>query len=410
MYVTREIEKDIYKWIGEREIIAIIGPRQSGKTTLLLHIKGHIIEKKIFDEEHVVYITLDDEMERLKFQEDPKEYMEARFIDEKKHLFLFDEVQYLEKAGDVLKILFDKYHKNAKFIITGSCSLDIRNIGASLVGRILFFELFPFSFAEFLLAKNKHLYKYYLRNKFNFSIRYPTKKLLLIDELNKLLKEYITYGGFPRIALMRNKGKKEILLRELVTMYIEKDILKLYGQTFRNDALRVLKYLSFYCGHMLNFEELSSHLSIELKKVNEIINILENTFIIHLVRPFYKSMVTELRKKPKVYFIDNGVRNVLAEDFIFSLEKGFLFENFVFSQLVRKQKPVKYWRTTSKAEVDLIFNDIPIEVKSTPRVTRAFKSFISSYSPQMALIVNFKNIDKLKISDTVVFYMPACLF
>jgi predicted AAA+ superfamily ATPase len=409
MYIPREIEHNINKWLKEREIIAIIGPRQSGKTTLLHHIQDQLIEEGVYDQEHIIYASFDDEIERLKFEKNFKDYIEGKIIDNNPHLFLLDEVQYLENSGSRLKVIFDKYYDNIKFIITGSCSLDIRNIGGALVGRVVFFELYPFSFQEFLLAKDPKLHGYYIQNKFNFTKNYSIKKLVYLDELNHLLKEYISFGGFPRIALLDNFEKKKFLLGQLVTLYIEKDILKLYGQTFRNDALKILQYLAFHCGQLLNFEDISSHLKIEIRRVNEVINILENTFIIKLIRPYYKSLSTELRKRPKTFFIDSGIRNVLAEDFVFSTEKGFLFESYVFTQLIRAEKPLKYWRTTSKAEVDFIYDEIPIEVKITPKITRSLQSYITTYSPPITVIVNYETIEKQERKNSVIFYIPGSL-
>ena len=409
MYVLREIENDLYKWLDEREIISIIGPRQCGKTTLLHHIRDKLIDEGRYDRDHIIYTTFDDELERLKFDENFGDYIEGKMVDKGPHLFLLDEVQYLENAGDRLKVIFDRYHKLIKFIITGSCSLDIRNISGALVGRAVFFEMFPFSFAEFLLARDSRLHAYYIHKKFDFTRDYPQKRLVRLNGLNRLMEEYIIYGGFPRVVLMDDPVKKKFLLRQLVTMYIEKDILKLYSHTFRNDALKILQYLAFHCGKMLNFEDISSHLRIDIKRVNEIVDILENTFIIKLVRPYYKNLTTELRKRPKTYFIDCGIRNVLVDDFLFSAEKVFLFENFVFSQLTRRNRPLKYWRTTSKAEVDLIYDDIPVEIKMTPKFSRSLGSYLAAYSPPLAVIANYGTLEKREHSDTTVLSIPACL-
>lgn len=409
MYVTREIESDIRKWIHEREIISIIGPRQSGKTTLLYHLMEELIAEDTFDRAHVFYATFDDEIERQRFDENPIDYIEGRLQGNDHHIFLFDEVQYLENAGPRLKQLFDAYHQTVKFIITGSSSLDIRDIASSLVGRAVFFHLHPFSFPEFLRAKSERLYTYHQKHMFNFDTDYQIENLAYLDELGPMLREYMTYGGFPRIVLMNDVEKKEFLLKELVTLYIEKDILKQYGQPFRRDTLRILQYIAFHCGKLVDFAGVSSHLDINIKRINNVISILEDTFIIKLVRPYFKNLSTELRKRPKVFFLDNGIRNVLAEDFKFSEEKGFLFENHVFTQLIRKRGSLKYWRTTAKAEVDFIKDGIPIEVKVTPKVTRALRSFVTTYSPPLSVIVNSKTLRREEINGTILYSIPASL-
>ncbi|MEA3559894.1 MAG: DUF4143 domain-containing protein, partial [Candidatus Thermoplasmatota archaeon] len=190
----------------------------------------------------------------------------------------------------------------------------------------------------------------------------------------------------------------------------EKDILKIHGQQFRNNALRVVQHLAYNCGGLVNIDMISSNLGINVRKVTETIDILELSFMIRRIRPFFRNMTTELRKANKIYFMDNGIRNVLQNDFIFSREKGFLLENHVFSELIRKDGGLKYWRTTAKAEVDFIFNDsIPIEVKATPRITKSLRSFISTYRPSRGLLVNYDICETQRIDDTDLMFLPASL-
>lgn len=412
MYVPREIEVSIFDWIEEREIIAITGPRQSGKTTLLQKIREKAISDKLFKSDHIIYITLEDELERLDFEKDPSSHLIGYVMDEADHLFLIDEVQYVENAGRVMKLLFDKYHDRFKFVITGSSSPDLRNIGGALVGRVVFFELHPFSFGEFLLSKDEKLYNYYQRNRINplDDISEKVVQHTILERLNGYLREYLIFGGFPRVVLMKDIEKKKMLLRQLITLYVEKDILKIHGQHFRNDALRVVQYLAYNSGGLINIDMISSDLGIDAKKVTETIDILELSFIVKRIRPFFKNMTTELRKANKIYFMDNGIRNVLIDDFNFSREKGFLLENHVFSELNRKDRKLKYWRTTAKAEVDFIFDDsIPIEVKATPRITRSLRSFITRYNPSRGLIVNYDIHGIQEIDETRLLFLPASL-
>src|SRR5579875_1314406 len=149
-YYPRLIEEKLENMIGRKEYLIIKGPRQAGKTTLMLHLKnkygGH-------------YITLEDFDILDTFERDTKAFAE-RFLD--KRLLFIDEIQYSQNAGKNLKLLYDLYSDRLKLVLSGSGSFDIKeNIGKYLVGRCLYFELFPLCFEEFVLWKKKDLYKIY---------------------------------------------------------------------------------------------------------------------------------------------------------------------------------------------------------------------------------------------------------
>lgn len=410
VYIKRDLEDEITKWFGSRECLAIRGPRQSGKTTLLERIKELLKERT--DQRHIIYISLENDIQKAEFERDPRSFVEGFLVDNEKHYFLIDEVQYLGNAGRTLKFLFDTYKERVKFIITGSSSLDIRDIGGCMVGRILFFELLPFSFSEFLAAKDERLHNYYIENKFNFGMEYSPKNGVFLEELTRYLMEYLKYGGYPRIVSEENIENKIVLLKNLFSTYIEKDVLKSYGPVYWKLSLDVLKYLSSVMGNTLNVDHMCKVLKIDNQKAVNILSIFEETYIIKLVRPFYRNINTELRKAPKVFFLDNGFRNLLFEKFEFSpSEEGHILENYIFSQLGIKFE-LKYWRTTSKAEIDFIvtvpsLGCIPLEIKITPKVTRAMRSFITTYSPDMCVLASFDTIFRVEnIGNTKVFHLP----
>lgn len=410
MYVERDIEKDVEKWIESREIIAIRGPRQSGKTTLLMRIKN-ILKTKGVDDGRVHYINFEDDLIRLKFEENVKEFIEFH-IDQKKHYFLLDEVQYVKDIGKKLKLIFDSF-SNVKLIITGSSSFDLTNLGSYLVGRVIFFNLYPFSFLEFLRSKGikyENLYR-----KVKFDIRKKKTKLektVFLDELNKFLHEYLTFGSYPRIVLEKNREKKKELLKNLFITYVEKDIVSLYGIKYREKVVKLLKSITYVLGDMVNYETLSVNSGLKYHEVREILPLLEDSFVIFIVKPFYKNLMNELRKNPKIYFVDCGIRNYLFGNFkniIFDK----LYENFIHNELKRFYD-VKYWRTTAKTEVDFVVEHkkeiIPLEVKTTPKITRSFRSFIQHYKPKRAVIPNLNTISKDKINSSNVFIIPFSYF
>ncbi|MEW6528569.1 MAG: ATP-binding protein [Candidatus Micrarchaeota archaeon] len=411
-YIEREIEKNIYHWLNAKEILAIRGPRQSGKTTLLKRIVGMLRNTNI-DNNTVHLLSMEDDEERMRFESSPKEIVEYYLKKANgRHYFLIDEIQCVKNAGKILKLLYDKY-ENIKIIITGSSALDLVEISSYLVGRILFFELFPFSFSEFLDSKDKALASIYREIRASFKEilagnRQELPKTAYLDKLNSYLKEYLIYGGYPRICLSENAEDKKFLLKNLVQTYIEKDVIKLYRIKHSDEFLILLKTLSNVTGDIINYNSLCNQLNISYKDLKQMLHILKSTYILTFVSPFYRNMITELRKNPKVYFIDTGLRNYLLTRFEFNAtEMGALFENHVFNCL-RNANP-RFWRTTAKAEVDFILPNktTPLEVKSTnASLTRSLRSFITVYKPQLAFILNLNKISLEKIDETNLFYAP----
>lgn len=407
VYITREIENDIIRWINSKEIIAIRGTRQCGKTTFLKRIIEILIEKKV-KKKNIHLINFEDDFEKEKFEKDPLNYIKYHIGDNNsKHYFLFDEVQYIKLAGKILKLLYDEI-ENIKIIITGSSTLDLNEIGSYLVGRVLLFEMYPFSFGEFLESKNNKLFYYYKKNKVNFKDKILLKEPLFLKELNELLKEYVTYGGYPAIVLEKSYENKKILLKNLFLTYVEKDIVKVYGSKYKQRITDLIKYLSSINTSMINYNEISKLIGLYDKEVKEILHILEETYIIKLIKPYHRNLTTELKKNPKIYFIDLGLRNFISGRFDFSEEEyGKLLENYTFLSI--KGGNVNYWRTTAKAEVDFILNEkIPIESKINPKLTRSIRSFIDSYKPEKAFLINLNKTEKTKMNQTEIFLIPFC--
>ncbi|MEK6867789.1 MAG: ATP-binding protein [Nanoarchaeota archaeon] len=403
MYVKRDIEKKLFLWLENKEILAIIGPRQCGKTTLLKRIQEVLFEKH--KEGCVHYISFEDELERITFEKDPQTYIASYINSEEKHFFLLDEVQYVKNAGKILKLLFDN-NDAIKFIITGSSTLDLNQIGSFLVGRVLFFSLAPFSFSEFLSIQDKRMHVYYETQKISLQKPHLVDTLFLA-KLNKHLEEYITFGGYPAVVVEKSREKKIILLKNLFTTYIEKDIIGLYGIRYKDKIISCIKYLASILGSILRYEEVCQVSGLYHKEAKEILSILENTFVIQLVKPFHKNLVTELKKNPKVYFIDSGLRNITINRFAFTDDEyGHLLENYV-SSLV---KDARFWRTKAKAEVDFIGEDmVAIEVKSTPKITPSLLSYIASYNSKQAFILTKDAVEKRKVGIVEIYILPISL-
>jgi uncharacterized protein len=409
-YYPRKIEEKLNKWLNREEIILMKGPRQSGKTTIFLHLK----EKLDGD-----YVTLEDEDMLNSFETNPKQFAK-RYLKNKKNYLFIDEAQYCKKAGKNLKLLFDLYKENLKLCVTGSGSFDIKvEIGKYLVGRAIYFELFPLDFENFLLWMAEDLHKTFLDYKKTFNDfitnkKEITEKPVFTQEFTTLLEEYLLYGGFPAIVKEKNKNIKKELLKNLTRTYMEKDIFFFFNLRHIEKFKKLLNYLSFNNGSMMEISSITNDVKIDYKTAENYLSILSNTYIINLISPYHKNLTTELKKTKKIYFEDTGIRNSILNNFLpmdNRTDKGILMENFILNELKRDvNAEIKYWRTTGKAEVDFILQTknelIPVEVKNKAKPGKSFFSFIKNYEPEKAIVFTEKNFGIEKFGKTKIAYLP----
>lgn len=386
-YVPREIEDKILPYLTDREIIAIRGPRQSGKTTLLARLGQKLAAQ--YSPNQIAFLTFEDQLEKEKFTKNPQEYIEY-FLREKDRpfFFLFDEIQYVEDAGQKLKLLYDT-NPRVKFLVSGSSTLDIAKLGEYLVGRVLFFELYPFSFAEMLQAKDSQVFHEYRQHQFSFQ-NPQTVSSPHLNKLNRYLEEYWTYGSYPRVVTEKSTPKKVTLLRNVFNTYVEKDLVRLYGVENKERVMKVLKYIAATVGDLVNYDNIGQIAKMNFRELKQILQILEETYILKPLSPFHRNLVTELKKNPKYYFFDLGLRNVLIDQFEFTQpEKSNLHENYLATHF--KKESLAFWRTTAKAEVDFILKDhlIPVEAKLGGKSTRSFTSFLKAYQPKFGVIASW---------------------
>ena len=404
-YITRDVEAEIEKWLNDREIILMRGTRQSGKTTLLMRIREKLLENGT-DERNISFVTFEDDVERIKFEKNPKEYIAFR-IRAGRTWFLLDEVQYVTDIGKKLKLLFDLF-PDAKFIATGSSSFDLTTLGKFLVGRVVFIDVPPFSFTEFLRAVSPDYERKLNELRVNLHKSKVPNESVFLPDLNGFLTEYITYGAYPRVVLEQDRSKKKDLLKALFATYVEKDVVSLYGNRYRDSAIRLLKTLAAAVGGPIKYETLCQQSGLKYNEVKTLLPLMEDSFVIRIVPPFHGNLVTELRKNPKIYFIDCGTRNYLMENFE-TPDFGALYENFACNAL-SKYGRLRYWRTTGGAEMDFVLGDpgsiIGIEIKKAGRTSRSLTSFIENHKPKTVFIASKDEMSVREISGCMVFTVP----
>ena len=381
-YVERDLEGAISKYIDKKEIIAVVGVRQCGKSTLVNKIldglegKGRRVSRVTFDNLKVLHL----------FENDIDSFIEL-YVKGYDILFI-DEVHYSKDSGRKLKYLYDNFE--VKIFISGSSAVGVSVHSVKyLVGRIITFELYPFSFREFLRARNPKLLPLYDKGSYGNDI--------LLD-LNKYLLEFMLYGGYPRVVLAEDYLEKRTILENIYNTYLLTEIREILHLSEDYHLVNLLKALSLQIGGLIEYNSLSEVSGFSYQDLKKYLNILEKTFILKQILPYYTNKRTELVKTPKVYFIDFGFRNVCIDNFTSQrADFGVMCENFIFSELIKNNVTVKYWRTKSQAEVDFIIElngeVIPVEVKTTlkaERVTRAVHSFIEKHKPKRCYVLSLE--------------------
>jgi len=411
-YIPRELEKTIQPFLKRKEILAVVGARQVGKTTFLEHLFSNLKKQK----KKAEFLTFERENDLALFEsiEDFKDYYKDYQI------LIIDEFHYAKEGGRKLKYLFDT--TKIKFIISGSSSLELTfETGRYLVGRMFKFLLYPFSFREFLLSKDKRLLAL-LETRFgDVLFQKPDFKKFFGQEINsriqKLFEEYLIFGGYPAVVLAETREEKIKILESILENYLLRDIGALLNLKTKGEILKIAEFLSTQVSNLLNYQELSRISNLRYREVITHLEILKNTFLVETLKPFYKNPRTELVKTPKIYFFDNGFRNYLISDFKEINKRndvGRLVENYVFSLLQRKSLgKINFWRTKSKAEVDFLIQRegeiIPIEVRYSPSplIGKSLFSFIEKFSPKYGYILTKGFFGIKKIKKTNIYFIPV---
>ncbi|MCX5750124.1 MAG: ATP-binding protein [Candidatus Saganbacteria bacterium] len=376
------IKRDITeKALGQLEsdlILLLIGARQTGKTTILKQIGESLSEKGL----SFHFLNLEDPSYLALLNEHPRNLFKIFPLDVQQRSYIFiDEIQYLADPTNFLKYIYDEYKDKIKLIVSGSSSFYVdAKFKDSLAGRKKLFEVRTLSFGEFLRFKGREELRGVL-NTFSLSQR---------EEIRLLYDEYLTWGGYPRVVLSPLQEKRE-LLQELVSSYIKKDI---YETGIRQEEVfyKLLKILAAQTGNLVNVNELSRTLGVSKTAVENYLYVMQKSYHLALVRPFYRNVRKEMTKMPKVYFYDLGLRNFFYGESALPASRtdlGALLENAVFRQLLDRYQEldkIKFWRTLQKNEVDFV-----VDGKEAFEVKVTAKSFtLSKYRQFMKLYPEIK--------------------
>jgi predicted AAA+ superfamily ATPase len=403
--IKRKLYNELKDHLSKKEMSFIVGPRQAGKTTLMLMLKDYLERTG----ERTLFLNLDIEQDKEFFTSQSRLLKKIELELGKQRGFVFiDEIQRKEDAGLFLKGIYDM-DLPYKFVVSGSGSVELKErIHESLVGRKRIFELTTVSFEEFVNFKTDYRYEDKL----------PAFFSIEREKTDDLLEEYLNFGGYPRIVLEYEVAEKLRLMNEIYQSYIERDIAYLLRVQKTEAFSNLVKVMAAQVGNLVNLSELSSTLGISSKTVKEYLWYLEKTFILQKSAPYFRNIRKEITKSPLFYFYDLGLRNFALGNFGTLRDKGFVFQNFIFNilreQVHRGAAKICFWRTKDKAEIDFVIDggswQVPIEVKyrrlETPEITRALRSFIELYHPSKALIINVSLDTTVMVKETTIYLVP----
>lgn len=322
-------------------ILAILGPRQSGKTTLA---------REVFPE--LTYINLEDITFREFAEEDPKGFLE-NYSDGA----ILDEIQYVPKLFSYLQVFTDYANKPSQFVLTGSQNFVLNDkISQSLAGRVAITTLFPLSYNE----------------------------LQLQEEVS--LNELIYTGFYPRLWSYGIDPK--VFYGSYITTYLEKDLRQIKNIQNLSQFQKFLKLCAGRCGQTLNLSNIGNDCGISNVTAREWLTLLEMSYIIYLLPPYSENFNKKIIKSPKLYFYDTGILcyllNITSQEQLeFHFAKGAIFENFIITEIIKNEEKsdraanLYFWRDKLGHEVDLIIEKgynqiIPIEIKSGQTISKDY--------------------------------------
>jgi predicted AAA+ superfamily ATPase len=368
MYIHRKLEDEIQKYLQIFPIVAILGPRQCGKST--------VVKQLFSNSQNGIYLDLQNQ-EDLNKLFDPRLFLK---INEEKVICL-DEIQLVPDLFGILRSVVDENRQNGKFILLGSASRDlIQKSSESLAGRIGFLYLTPF----------------------------------LMNEVPKTdLNVFWNRGAYPNSLLAENDEFSSIWRENYIKTYVERDIPQL---GFDIPALKLRRFLTM-CAHnhgqTLNLSKLASSMDLTHPTIRKYIDIFEQTFVLRSLPPYELNVKKRMVKSPKIYVRDSGILHQLL--LIKNMEGlfghpifGASWEGLVIEQLLSNfNSPAYFYRTATGDEINLVLElnnkVIAIECKAStsPQLTKGSYRALELIKPDLTFIVAPINSAMYQIQETI---------
>lgn len=325
--LERIIENQLLKLKKSNKVILLYGSRRVGKTRLIESLSKRLKEKTLF-------LNGEDQEVQEIFQR--RTIANLKNISGENKILIIDEAQAIPEIGKALKLMIDTQDELTIYA-TGSSSLDLMNqSGEPLTGRLHTFQLFPM--AQMELKQN-------------------------ILEARQNLDERLIYGSYPEVFGLDGLEAKTSYLLQLVQSYLLKDILAYSGIRHSEKIFALLRLVAFQTGMQVSYTELGKQLGLNKATVETYLDLLNKVFILYKLPAYSSNPRKEVSKSAKWYFIDNGIRNALINDFrplSMRNDQGQLWESYILSERIKKLRYTKsnaqlyFWRSYQQQEIDLV--------------------------------------------------------
>jgi predicted AAA+ superfamily ATPase len=329
MYIAQKQLKNLAAALKPGKVVVIYGARRTGKTTLIKEfLKTETAPNLLVSGEDITiqgYLS-SQSVEKLK-----------SFVGNNR-LLVIDEAQKVPNIGINLKLIID-HIPDIRIIATGSSSFDLaRSIGEPLTGRKTTLVQYPLAQLEIGGIEQRH-------------------------ETDARLESRLLFGSYPEVVLLEDNRERERYLKEIVSSYLYKDILELEGIRQSAKIGRLLQLIAFQIGKEVSYTELGTSLGMSKNTVDHYLDLLEKAFVIQKLGGFSRNLRNEITKNSRYYFIDNGIRNALINNFNpieMRNDIGELWENYLVVERLKRQEYLRepannyFWRTYTKKELDLV--------------------------------------------------------
>jgi predicted AAA+ superfamily ATPase len=370
MYIKQKQLVNLERALTPGKAVVIYGARRTGKTTLLRQFLQGVEEP---------YLLVSGEDITV------QGYLASRSIEKlsafvgANRLLVVDEAQKVPNIGANLKLIID-HIPEMRVIATGSSSFDLaRSVGEPLTGRKTTLKLFPLAQMEIGQIEQRH-------------------------QTDANLESRLIYGSYPEVVLTNDNRAREQYLREIVASYLYKDVLELDGIRHSAKISRLLQMISLQVGKEVSYTELGTALGMSKNTIERYLDLLEKAFVIQRLSGFSRNLRTEITKNSRYYFLDNGVRNALLNNFNpldLRNDVGELWENYLVMERLKKQEYLLqhannyFWRTYSQKEIDFVEERegklFGFEMKWGAAAAKPPKEWLEAYPNASWQLINRRN-------------------